>query len=48
MANDRQHILEIHRCCTRIIEESRTINNLLEILKKVNRDSLVVMDERKC
>lgn len=27
MANDRQHILEIHRCCTRIIEESRTINN---------------------
>ena len=28
MANDRQHILEIHRCCTRIIEESRTINNL--------------------
>lgn len=32
MANDRQHILEIHRCCTRIIEESRTINNLLEIL----------------
>jgi len=33
MANDRQHLLEVCRCCRRILDESADKENLYQLLK---------------